>query len=402
LEKLTYFPGCTLKDTARDFEISGMAVMEALGYVLEELERWNCCGTVFSLTEDDLMHQVAPVRDLLRAQEAGSDEIITLCSMCYATLKRASLFVNGNQERLDTINAFMNKEIDYEGKVSVHHLLEVMRDRIGWDRIEERITNPLEGLSVAPFYGCTLLRPKEIAIELSVGSGTVRIGGMAKGAGMIYPRLEVDSPLHATMLAFITTDAALSASLLRETLSRSVNQSFNRVSVDGDTSTNDSVILLANGRSGVRIGRAGKAEFQEALDYVTSSLARMIAADGEGATKFIELEVKGARSHRDAERAAAAVANSVLFKCALYGRTPNWGRILAALGYSGAGVREDRINIFLEDVPIVRQGVPVEGPVRALLGKKDLKFTIDLGSGKGRGIYYTCDLTPEYVEINKS
>ena len=165
MEKLTYFPGCTLKDTARDFEISGMAVMEALGYVLEELERWNCCGTVFSLTEDDLMHQVAPVRDLLRAQEAGSDEIITLCSMCYATLKRASLFVNGNQERLDTINAFMNKEIDYEGKVSVHHLLEVMRDRIGWDRIEERITNPLEGLSVAPFYGCTLLRPKEIAID---------------------------------------------------------------------------------------------------------------------------------------------------------------------------------------------------------------------------------------------
>ncbi len=165
LEKLTYFPGCTLKDTASDFEISGMAVMEALGYVLEELERWNCCGTVFSLTDDDLMHQIGPVRDLIRAQEAGSEEIITLCSMCYATLKRSSLFVNGNQERLDKINAFMNKEIDYEGKVSVHHLLEVLRDRIGWEKVEERVTNPLEGLSVAPFYGCTLLRPQEIAID---------------------------------------------------------------------------------------------------------------------------------------------------------------------------------------------------------------------------------------------
>jgi len=165
LEKLTYFPGCTLKDTASDFEISGMAVMEALGYQLEELERWNCCGTVFSLTDDDLMHQIAPVRDLLRAQEAGSEEIIALCSMCYATLKRTSLFVNGNQERLDKINAFMNKEIDYEGKVSVHHLLEVLRDRIGWENIGERVTNPLVGLSVAPFYGCTLLRPQEIAID---------------------------------------------------------------------------------------------------------------------------------------------------------------------------------------------------------------------------------------------
>ncbi|HEX32707.1 MAG TPA: heterodisulfide reductase, subunit B, partial [Candidatus Acetothermia bacterium] len=165
MEKLTYFPGCTLKDTASDFEISGMAVMEALGYVLEELERWNCCGTVFSLTDDDLMHQIAPVRDLLRAQEAGSDDIIALCSMCYATLKRTSLFVNGNQERLDKINSFMNKEVDYEGKVSVHHLLEVIRDRIGWEKIEERVTNPLEGLSVAPFYGCTLLRPEEIAID---------------------------------------------------------------------------------------------------------------------------------------------------------------------------------------------------------------------------------------------
>ncbi len=165
LEKLTYFPGCTLKDTARDFEISGMAVMEALGYVLEELERWNCCGTVFSLTDDDLMHQIAPVRDLLRAQEAGSEEIIALCSMCYATLKRTSLFVNGNEERLDKINSFMNNEVDYEGKVSVHHLLEVIRDRIGWEKIEERVTNPLEGLSVAPFYGCTLLRPEEIAID---------------------------------------------------------------------------------------------------------------------------------------------------------------------------------------------------------------------------------------------
>ncbi len=244
-------------------------------------------------------------------------------------------------------------------------------------------------------------RPKELAIEFPIGNKTVRIGGMAKGAGMIYPHLEVSHPLHATMLAFITTDAAVSPARLREMLSRSVRQSFNRVTVDGDTSTNDSVILLANGRSSVRIGRAGLGGFQEALDYVTRSLARMIAADGEGASKFIELEVRGARSHREADRAAAAVANSVLFKTALYGRTPNWGRILAALGYSGAEVREDKINIYLEQAQIIKKGLPTAGSVQSLLRKKELKFTIDLGIGQGRSIYYTCDLTPEYVEINK-
>lgn len=165
MDQLTYFPGCSLKDEAKEFEISAMAVMEALELPLVEFERWNCCGTVFSLTEDDLMHQLASIRNLIRAQETGSEEIVTLCSMCYNTLKRSSLFVNHAEERLEKINAFMDKEVAYEGKVEVRHLLEIIRDRIGWEKVEEAMIHPLEGLSVAPYYGCMLLRPRQVGID---------------------------------------------------------------------------------------------------------------------------------------------------------------------------------------------------------------------------------------------
>ncbi len=165
MDGLTYFPGCSLKEEAKEFEISAMAVMKALGLPLIEFERWNCCGTVFSLTEDDLMHQLATIRNLIRVQENGSEEIVTLCSMCYNTLKRSSLFVNRDKERLEKINAFMDREQAYEGKVEVRHLLEVLRDRIGWDKVEEAMTHSLEGLSVAPYYGCMLLRPREVGID---------------------------------------------------------------------------------------------------------------------------------------------------------------------------------------------------------------------------------------------
>jgi len=165
MDGLTYFPGCSLKEEAKEFEISALAVMKALGLPLIEFERWNCCGTVFSLTEDDLMHQLATIRNLIRVQENGSEEIVTLCSMCYNTLKRSSLFVNRDKERLEKINAFMDREQAYEGKVEVRHLLEVLRDRIGWDKVEEAMIHSLEGLSVAPYYGCMLLRPREVGID---------------------------------------------------------------------------------------------------------------------------------------------------------------------------------------------------------------------------------------------
>lgn len=161
---LLYFPGCSLKAEANDFESSAMAVMESLGLPLQELERWNCCGTVYSLTQDDLMHQLAPIRNLIRAQECGSEELVILCSMCFNTLKRADGFIE-DPERRNTINQFMDDEVDYAGHVQVLHLLEVLRDRIGWAELAEKVTKPLQGWKIAPYYGCTLLRPHGIGID---------------------------------------------------------------------------------------------------------------------------------------------------------------------------------------------------------------------------------------------
>jgi heterodisulfide reductase subunit B len=165
MNELAYFPGCSLKETAKAFETSAIAVMDALGLPLVELKRWNCCGTVFSLTTDDLMHHIASVRNLIRAQETGATELVTLCSMCFNTLKRVSQAVSADKEALTKINAFMNEEVDYAGKVEVKHLLEILRDRIGWEKISERVMQSLEGLIVAPYYGCTLVRPSEAGID---------------------------------------------------------------------------------------------------------------------------------------------------------------------------------------------------------------------------------------------
>ncbi len=162
---LSYYPGCTLKTKAKNLEDSAIAAMEALGMELVELPRWNCCGTVYSFAGDEELHQLAPVRNLIRVKETGSDKVATLCSFCYNTLKRADLLVRNNPDKMHTLNTFMEEEIDYEGDVDVVHLLEVLRDDVGWDAIAEKVQKPLEGLKVAPYYGCTLLRPEEIAID---------------------------------------------------------------------------------------------------------------------------------------------------------------------------------------------------------------------------------------------
>lgn len=163
--KVSYYPGCTLKTKARNLEASALASMEALGVELSELERWNCCGAVHSLTDDDLIHQVAPVRDLVRALEQGSDTVVTLCSMCYNTLARANRLMREDAVKRGTINDFMDEERDYHGEVEVVHFLTFLRDRVGWESLRSKVRKPLTGMKVAPYYGCTLLRPKDVAIE---------------------------------------------------------------------------------------------------------------------------------------------------------------------------------------------------------------------------------------------
>ena len=169
--KIPYFPGCTLKTTAKNFETSALAVAESMGIELVELPRWNCCGTVTSLTSDDLMHHLAPIRDLIRVEEMNENgemenehRLVALCSMCFNVLKRSNLRVKENPEELEKINNFMYLEEEYHGKVEVIHLLELLRD-IGFEKVKEKVKDTLTGLKVAPYYGCLMLRPKEIGLD---------------------------------------------------------------------------------------------------------------------------------------------------------------------------------------------------------------------------------------------
>ncbi len=244
-------------------------------------------------------------------------------------------------------------------------------------------------------------RPKEAARRFFLEGRAVTVGGMAKGAGMIRPRL-------ATMLAFLTTDAAVEAGALRKALTAAVNRSFNMVTVDGDTSTNDTILLLASGRSGAGLLEEGTDAYRlfcQALEEVCVELARAIARDGEGATRLLEVAVTGARSEEEARRAALAVAGSNLVKTAVAGADPNWGRVLAALGYSDAVFDPDRVSLFLGPVKLVEGGCEApfdEGLARTLLSQPEVRLAVDLGAGWGRATAWGCDLTCEYVRINGS
>jgi len=164
--KICYYPGCTLKNHAKNFEDSAICSLNTIGVEVDELKRWNCCGTVFSLTTDDLIHHVAPIRNLIRAKEANYDKVMTLCSMCYNTLKRANERVKSDPDSLDVLNNFMDREkIQYEGDVEVFHLLELLKDEIGFESLAKKIVKPLKKLKIASYYGCLLVRPKEIGLD---------------------------------------------------------------------------------------------------------------------------------------------------------------------------------------------------------------------------------------------
>ena len=164
--KISYYPGCTLKNNAKNFEDSTLCSLNHLGVDVEELPRWNCCGTVFSLATDDLIHHVAPIRNLIRVKESNSNQVMTLCAMCYNTLKRANIRVQNDPESLEKINNFMDREkVNYSGDVKIYHLLELLRDEIKFENIAKKVTKPLKNLKIADYYGCLLMRPKEIGFD---------------------------------------------------------------------------------------------------------------------------------------------------------------------------------------------------------------------------------------------
>lgn len=245
-------------------------------------------------------------------------------------------------------------------------------------------------------------RPKTAFSSIEIDGRDVRLAGIAKGAGMIHPQLA--SAPHATMLVYLCTDAAADSALLQRLLDAAVETSFNRISIDGDTSTNDTVLLLASGASGAALSDSNAVPFASALEEICASLAKQIVADGEGVTHVVELNIGGAASDADALRVARAIAHSPLVKTAWAGSDPNWGRLIAATGYSGAQVDPARITIRLGDLLICERGGRAssfdEAAAHQYLTQPEFAVHIDLGLGSGACRFWTCDLTREYVSIN--
>jgi glutamate N-acetyltransferase/amino-acid N-acetyltransferase len=281
-------------------------------------------------------------------------------------------------------------------------------------------------------------KAKQVAVEFKLGGKTVRIGGICKGAGMIQPGMSATGArpaaapagLHATMLCFVTTDAAIEAQALQSALQEAVAQSFNRITVDGDMSTNDTVLVLANGLAGnpclvaddvrpeltstpavLPLAKPGDAKvFQAALNHVCLELAKMIVRDGEGVTRFVTVRVNGAKTFADADAAARAVANSALVKTSWFGGDPNWGRIIDALGYSPATIVEEKVDIGYSApgsrkvLWSLRRGQPTKATFKALcvaVAGKAFDLHIHLNLGQASALMYAADLTEEYVDFNK-
>jgi glutamate N-acetyltransferase/amino-acid N-acetyltransferase len=260
--------------------------------------------------------------------------------------------------------------------------------------------SPQGGAAAAEGIMTTDTHPKAAALRVEIGGRRVTLGAIAKGTGMIHP-------LMATMFCFIATDLAIARDAVHAALRRAVGGSFNRISVDGDRSTSDTVVLLANGLAENRPLARGDRRlrpFQQALDALTQRLAVMQVRDGEGATLVIDVRVRGAKSRRDAELAARSIANSNLFKSAMAGRDPNWGRVMSALGAAGVPLQEDRVSIWYGDEQVAAGGRLREGVrwdrVKSELAKPEVTVAVDLGLGSGQDHMWTCDLTVDYVKIN--
>jgi glutamate N-acetyltransferase/amino-acid N-acetyltransferase len=240
---------------------------------------------------------------------------------------------------------------------------------------------------------------KERAIKGYIKDKEFFIAGVAKGAGMIHPNL-------ATMLCFITSDVASDWAFLKKSLTVAVNDSFNLITVDGETSPNDMVVILANGLAGNEPLREGMAEakiFEQTLTEICLHLAKDIVRNAEGATKLIEVSVEGAKSHAEARKGARAIASSPLVKAAVYGSDPNWGRVLAALGRSGIRLREEKIELYLAQLCLLKDGIPLcfdKDQARSILSQREVPLRVNLNLGQGQATAWGCDLSPEYVKIN--
>jgi glutamate N-acetyltransferase/amino-acid N-acetyltransferase len=265
----------------------------------------------------------------------------------------------------------------------------------------DEIVNSLKddgGINAAEAIMTTDLAKKHFAYKVKLSKGEITLGAICKGSGMIMPNM-------ATMLAFIGTDADIDKSLLQKLLINAVDNSFNKISVDGETSTNDMVVLLANGISDIKVETASDDEkiFADALQKICKDMAKAIIADGEGATKLITINVSNAASSKDADKIARALANSPLVKTAMYGEDANWGRIISSAGSSGANFNPDNVEIYFDDKPVLLSGYRVvinEDEVKTVLSKKEISINIDVNEGSENTTWWTCDYSENYIKIN--
>jgi glutamate N-acetyltransferase/amino-acid N-acetyltransferase len=345
--------------------------------------------------------QSAPVKISRERVQAGVAQAIVASSGC-------SNVCTGEQGLRDARE--MTEVVARELRIPETRVLVASTGIIGrylpMDRIRPALPKLVKALSpqgsrhAAEGIMTTDTHPKEAALRVEIGGRPITIGAIAKGTGMIHPMM-------ATMFCFVATDLAVSRDALQAAIRRAANGSFNRISVDGDMSTSDTVVILANGLAENRPLARGDRRlrvFQHALDGLTQRLAVMQVRDGEGATLVIDVQVRGAKTRRDAEAAARAIANSPLFKTSMAGRDPNWGRVMAALGASGIPVQEERVGIWYGDEQVAAGGKPRENVrwerVKAELAKPEVTLIVDLGLGGGHDHVWTCDLTEDYVKIN--
>lgn len=288
----------------------------------------------------------------------------------------------------------------------------VIGDFLPMDRVRTAVPrlakalSPKRGRLAARAIMTTDTVTKEAAVRVFIEGWPITIGGMAKGAGMVHPHM-VSASRKATMLAFLTTDAAIDPPLLQQTLQTAVDQTFNMVTVDGDTSTNDTVLIMANGRSKVPKLPAASAAldiFQSGVTEVCRTLAKMIARDGEGATKLVEIIIRQSKDLQEARVVGMAMANSPLVKTAFFGNDPNWGRFMSSIGASGVDLDLRRIDLFIDGIQIVRGGIGIgkkaEERASRMMKKKTFSVTVDLHTGPTDATVWTCDLSPRYVKIN--
>lgn len=317
----------------------------------------------------------------------------------------------GKQGELDAIK--MAKETARHLKVQPNQVFVCSTGRIGVTLPMSKITvgirdaseDVLEGFDGAKAFQEAILTSdtctKSCAAVIDTPYGEICIGGVVKGAGMIEPNM-------ATMLAFLTTDAKTSNHYLQNVLQKAVNKSFNRITIDGDMSTNDSVIMLANGNCGIEVSTEDENldhSFQKAVEAICQCLAKKCVTDGEKVTKFVSIKIKGAYSNEDAEKVGRCVSNSLLVKSSWYGSDPNWGRIVDAAGYAKVGLVFEKIDMFYDDVAALRKGEPVhhnKTQWKEIVSQSAFSITLDLNQGTGEAEIWSNDLSEEYVSFNKS